>query len=282
MNSLIVAAIVGLVASPVTPPVVTHESQWVLPDGGTPSNVTWPQIDAKVFDFDSLQCGASVWIQVDDNRYDTDEQRAIVDSLDDDGLLHHGEDTKVYFTHRFEEYQAPACVALTEVVPIYPTVVQATGSCVDGVWSTVAASVTLPAVENGRWLEHGPGPVTLTPPAGEYTFGLTTAEGNFFLGQGGDYQENGVAYFTVTLAGLDPQDCTVPTPTDSTVPQPSTTDAPVSVQADAVLSTPSTGAASATSLAETGPAVLAPLVAGFGAVIFGTIVRVLGRRKAGA
>jgi LPXTG-motif cell wall-anchored protein len=79
----------------------TTTRTWYLPVGVDPRTAPfekwWPQTVAPVFD---------VWCQHDTYRYETAEQRAIVDALDDDGLLtldQNGtpEDSRVYLGHTF-------------------------------------------------------------------------------------------------------------------------------------------------------------------------------------
>ncbi|RHA38691.1 hypothetical protein D1825_13230 [Cellulomonas rhizosphaerae] len=77
---------------------------WVLPDGGTPARVTWPQ---PVF---TGQCG--VWVQWDLYPYSTDAERARTDALLDDGLLTYGEDHGWAKSWTFEEQ--PPCVTPTQ------------------------------------------------------------------------------------------------------------------------------------------------------------------------
>lgn len=132
---------------------------------------------------------------------------------------------------------------MSVVVPVAPVVVQTTGECVDEEWVQNTATVTLPDVDGGRWLEYGAGPVVFDIAPGEYTFGFITAEGNYTLGAGGDYQENGVAYFTITIAGLDAEDCVIPTVDVPTVDVPTVEEAPVVLAASAPI---------AGTLAETG------------------------------
>ncbi len=69
----------------------TVTRDWWLPNGGTPENVTWPQPV-----YTDQTCG---WVQRDTYKYGTAQQRAIVDALDDDGLLSKGEDSSVYIDH---------------------------------------------------------------------------------------------------------------------------------------------------------------------------------------
>lgn len=105
------ALAVALVASPapVEPPQETREMSWILPDGGSPENVTWPQALASQDNLAAVPCGESVWLQVDYYRYDTAAEQALVDSLAADGILTHGEDTKVAWHHRWEQFTAAAC-----------------------------------------------------------------------------------------------------------------------------------------------------------------------------
>lgn len=100
-----------------TPPVQTKTLKWVLPAGGNPDNVTWPQ---PVFSAGSIPCGTSVWVQVDVYPYTTPEDQARTDALDDDGLLLLGEDHGWAQSWTFERFSAAACVPEPE--PEEPTV----------------------------------------------------------------------------------------------------------------------------------------------------------------
>lgn len=81
--------------SPVCVLVDTGETvtrDWWLPNDGTPDNVTWPQPV-----YTNQTCG---WVQRDTYKYGTAQQRAIVDALDDDGVLTNAaEDAPVYISH---------------------------------------------------------------------------------------------------------------------------------------------------------------------------------------
>lgn len=68
---------------------------WVMPDGGTPDNVTWPQTLAE-----DDACDA--WLQVDTYRHGTAEQQATVAAIIADGVLTGpDEDGPVYLSHQF-------------------------------------------------------------------------------------------------------------------------------------------------------------------------------------
>lgn len=65
---------------------------WIIPNGGTPQNVTWPQPVASEANLALIPCGTSVWLQVDTYPYGTYEQKARTDALAADGILTYGED----------------------------------------------------------------------------------------------------------------------------------------------------------------------------------------------
>lgn len=91
------------------PPVVTPETKtlkWLLPNGGTPDNVTWPQ---PVFDAQTIPCGETVWVQVDVYPYTSESDKTRTDALDDDGFLLQGEDYGWAKSWTFEQYSAPDC-----------------------------------------------------------------------------------------------------------------------------------------------------------------------------
>jgi hypothetical protein len=110
-------------------------------------------------------------------------------------------------------------VEIIPVIPNEPVVSQTYGSCVNGVWVNQPALVTLPSVPNGRWLDQSSGAgfvptKTFNAAPGEYTYGFIAAEGSFYIpespGGADDYRlENGVAYYTITINSVEPQDCRI-------------------------------------------------------------------------
>jgi len=250
---------------------------WIMPNDGT----DWPQTIASEANLAALPCGTTWRIQ-NDQYLPAERDRFVAD-----GVLNYGEDfgsdaQRGAISWYFTEYTTPACVI--DVNPVTPTIVQASGSCVNGAWTETAATVTYPYVENGQW-ENGLDGQTITLPAGEYADRFTTAEGNYRIPEGRDYYlDNGWAVFSYTIAGLPAEDCTVsePEPTDTPVPQPAPTAVPQAVEADAA-GAPSTRAASATTLAETGPeedATIRLIIGAVVLVIAGTALTI-GRRKQG-
>lgn len=128
--------------------------RWTLPDGGTPENVTWPQ---PVFDPAAIECGTSVWVQVDQYPYTTDEERQRTDALDDDGLLLQGEDHGWVVGWAFEQYTAEECV----VIPPAPetrieTRESTTEDCESGLTTTVTegrSSEPVYVEETNSWID---------------------------------------------------------------------------------------------------------------------------------
>lgn len=98
----------------------TTEMGWVLPDGGTADNVTWPQ---PVYDPNALACEEVVTVQWDTYPYGTDEERARTDALDDDGILSYGEDHGWAMEWRFTVETGPACEPEPTPTPTPPVVV---------------------------------------------------------------------------------------------------------------------------------------------------------------
>lgn len=95
-------ACAGLMAMPVAAHATeTVEMSWWM-EGSVNGETTWPQPVA------AGQCG---WFQVDTYYYGTPEQKAIVDALDDDGVLSliNGtpEDSRVYKSHYYKEVPCP-------------------------------------------------------------------------------------------------------------------------------------------------------------------------------
>lgn len=144
-------AVVQESVQPVTQATVVPETKtlkWILPNGGTSSNVTWPQPVASDANLALIPCGTTVTIQVDTYPYTTAEDKARTDALAADGILAQGEDYGWAQSWYFEKYSAPQCppnalylsstqqcgsadITLRNVSPwIYPTSVK-----VDGVHS---------------------------------------------------------------------------------------------------------------------------------------------------
>jgi hypothetical protein len=90
-------------------PDATKTMRWILPDGGTAQNVTWPQAEATDANLAALKCETTVTIQVDVYKYSTREQKATVDGLNKDGVLTNGEDHSVIKSWTFETFTAPEC-----------------------------------------------------------------------------------------------------------------------------------------------------------------------------
>ncbi len=86
---------------------VTKDLAWVLPNGGTATNVTWPQ---PVYDPAApVACDTTITIQHDTNRYSTGEEVASVDAQDDDGVLTQGEDYGTVVSWWFTTVTGPTC-----------------------------------------------------------------------------------------------------------------------------------------------------------------------------
>lgn len=109
--------------APSAPPVdngkkETKTIKWILPNGGTSSNVTWPQ---PLFDATSVKCGTTVTVQVDVYPYHTKKDKERTDALDDDGVLKQGEDYGWVKSWSFETYTAPACHVPPTPAPVVYT-----------------------------------------------------------------------------------------------------------------------------------------------------------------
>lgn len=114
MAGLIAALVItgsAFIAAPAsaTEPLVpeTKTIKWVLSEGGTADNVTWPQ---PIFDETEILCGTTVTLQVDTYPYGTDKEKARTDALSADGVLTYGEDHGWVISWVFETYTAPDCV----------------------------------------------------------------------------------------------------------------------------------------------------------------------------
>lgn len=133
----------------------TKTMSWVLPNGGTAENVTWPQ---PLYVGQVPECGTSFTLQIDTYRYSTEEERAKVESYDDDGVLVYGEDwdTIVPNSWRFEVKTGAACV----VVPDKPQAVTAAASSESAdcelkiITTTATATVTehVYVAESNTWV----------------------------------------------------------------------------------------------------------------------------------
>lgn len=172
-------AIEGVTCDDEEPPVVvtpqTKTLKWVLPNGGTPNNVTWPQ---PVFNSLEVPCGETVWLQVDVYPYTTDADKARTDALDDDGFLLHGEDHGWVKSWSFEEYSAPEC-ELPTATPTTPVVTVGIEQCVDGESVDANSTITLVPFEGGTWENVGQDEngVLLDVAPGEYMFVAVANEG---------------------------------------------------------------------------------------------------------
>lgn len=82
-------------------------ARWILPNGGTASNVTWPQAIANQANLDAILCGETVTIQVDDYPYGTAAEKARTDALGP--VLEQGEDYGWAFNWRFETFTSEDC-----------------------------------------------------------------------------------------------------------------------------------------------------------------------------
>lgn len=103
-----VAAPAAKVAEP-TP--ATKDKHWILPNGGTASNVTWPQ---PVYDPAApLVCGTPAFtVQDDINRYTTPAEIASVDAQGADGVLTQGEDYGTIISWSFHVVTPPECAPI--------------------------------------------------------------------------------------------------------------------------------------------------------------------------
>jgi hypothetical protein len=99
------------------PAEVTVTNSFLLPDGGTPDNVTWPQAHV----IDPTQCGTG-WLQVD---VWTGTQ-AEIDAILADGILEQGEDSHVIVDWLFvQQDECPVVVPpVTEPPVVVPPVVE--------------------------------------------------------------------------------------------------------------------------------------------------------------
>ncbi|WP_439593929.1 hypothetical protein [Microbacterium sp.] len=95
----------------------TVDIAWILPNGGTSSNVTWPQPVASDENLAALPCGTTVTLQIDTYPYGTYEEKARTDALAADGFLSAGEDHGWVRSWRYEEYSTPACEPEPEPTP---------------------------------------------------------------------------------------------------------------------------------------------------------------------
>lgn len=125
----------------VTPTPETKTLKWILPDGGSQENVTWPQ---PVFDGDLVPCGTTVTIQVDTYPYTTDEEKARTDALDDDGLLQYGEDHGWVQSWYFETFTAEDCYV--------PPSAANPNAVITGVCGAATFVLTNPLVEDANQL----------------------------------------------------------------------------------------------------------------------------------
>lgn len=87
-------------------------ARWILPNGGTADNVTWPQALATQEALDAILCGETVTIQVDDYPYGTAAEKARTDALGD--VLEQGEDYGWAFNWRFETFTSEDCAPAPE------------------------------------------------------------------------------------------------------------------------------------------------------------------------
>lgn len=102
----------------------------------------------------------------------------------------------------------------TEVVPVLPTYVPATGTCVAEVWTPTFATITFPAVENGSWYNNAQGAgeeltgKTVTLDGTSFTFFFVPSEGSK-LGAlpEGFTEDNGQAVLSVTPNTVDSKEC---------------------------------------------------------------------------
>lgn len=91
-------------------PEQTKTIEWILPNGGTASNVTWPQPIASKANLALVPCGTTVTLQVDVYPYTTKEDKKRTDALSADGILTQGEDYGWAQSWSFKTYTAPPCV----------------------------------------------------------------------------------------------------------------------------------------------------------------------------
>jgi LPXTG-motif cell wall-anchored protein len=90
------------IEEPVAPEMITLK--WILPNGGTPQNVTWPQPAATPENLAALECGTTVWIQEDTGPADDRVQKMLAD-----GQLDNEEDWGWVESWQFSQFTAPAC-----------------------------------------------------------------------------------------------------------------------------------------------------------------------------
>jgi hypothetical protein len=97
-------------------PTATKTLRWILPNGGTAKNVTWPQPVYNKANVALLPCSTVFTVQVDSGPYGTKAEKALADSFDDDGILTNGEDHGWVTSWDFETYTSPTCPK----VPVTP------------------------------------------------------------------------------------------------------------------------------------------------------------------
>lgn len=139
----------------------TKTMSWVLPGGGTAENVTWPQ---ALYTGQEPACGESFTLQNDIYKYYTPEQIALVDSLDDDGVLTKGEDYPVIKSWTYSVVEGPECQTL--VTPATPTYTPPTCDSL-GV-------ITAPDTTDYSWVWNEDGTLTAQPSEGIILEGQVT------------------------------------------------------------------------------------------------------------
>lgn len=132
----------------VDPPAATKDKHWVLPNGGTADNVTWPQ---AVYDPAApLVCGTPPFtVQDDINRYSTPADIASVDAQGADGVLTQGEDYGTIISWSFHVVTPPACA---------PIVCTSTGSyheSDDNAGVVTDAGIDIRSLGDGKATDYG-------------------------------------------------------------------------------------------------------------------------------
>lgn len=126
--------------------------RWVLPDGGTPDNVTWPQPIASDANLAAIPCGTTAWLQVDVYPYQSEKDKKRTDRLADDGILTYGEDHGWALSWSFEKYDAPRCVPVQPADDVAKSTVTGDFACGDTTVTDTTTTTTTPYVwDEAAW-----------------------------------------------------------------------------------------------------------------------------------
>lgn len=145
------AALTVLFSPSATADEGTKTIAWILPDGGTPDRVTWPQPIASEANLTLIPCGTTVTLQVDTYPYLTPEDIARTDALTADGILEHGEDHGWVISWTWGSFTAPDCAPEPE-----PTIEPVPEPTVEPAPEPVVEAPVPPA----QTVEAAPAPIT--------------------------------------------------------------------------------------------------------------------------